>query len=595
VQIAPSTLNFSTAGQQATQTATITNTGSAAVSVTQLSSSSSEFSTSGINVPLSLAPGASARFQVAFRGSTTGTVSGTLTAMTAHGSRSRVKLSGGSNTAPQLSLSTTSVNYGSVLLHSSSKQGVTLQNSGQSAINISQLNVSGSAFSVSGLAVPATIPAGQSVVLEATFSPAAAGSVTGSLTITSNAQNPSATVALSGTGVAASYNMALSPASVNFGNVNVGSTATQTVTLSNTGNSGITISQLSASGSGISVSGLTAGATLTPSQSVALSLTYKPTASGGTTGSLSVTNSQGVSVSDAVAGSAVQAGISVTPTSANFGSVVTGNANTQTIQVSNNGTATLTISQAAVSGAGFSVRGLSLPLNLAPSQATNFNVQYAPTTAATVTGSLAITSNASGSPVNVPLSGTGVAASNTLSVSPASLSFSSVNDGSTSSKSLTLTNTGNSNVAISGVSITGTGFSILNGSGAVTLSPNQIASVSVQFAPATAGPATGSVTISSNATGSPASVSLSGTGVAPVSHSVALGWGASSSGVAGYNVYRSTVNGSSYSKVNSALLPGLSYSDSSVTSGTTYYYVATSVDSSGNESVYSNQVSATIP
>jgi hypothetical protein len=170
-----------------------------------------------------------------------------------------------------------------------------------------------------------------------------------------------------------------------------------------------------------------------------------------------------------------------------------------------------------------------------------------------------------------------------------------VTDGSSASQGITVTNTGNSSVAISGVSIKGTGFSILSGSGAVTLSPNQTTAVSVQFAPAVAGPATGTVSISSNATGSPAGVGLAGTGVAPAPHSVALGWIASSSTIAGYNVYRSTVSGSSYSKVNSSLVAGLSYSDSSVTGGTTYYYVATAVDSSGNESVYSNEVPATVP
>jgi fibronectin type 3 domain-containing protein len=83
--------------------------------------------------------------------------------------------------------------------------------------------------------------------------------------------------------------------------------------------------------------------------------------------------------------------------------------------------------------------------------------------------------------------------------------------------------------------------------------------------------------------------------VAPASHSVALGWIASSSTIVGYNVYRSAVSGGSYSKVNSSLVAGLSYSDTSVTGGATYYYVATAVDSSGNESSYSNEVPVAVP
>jgi fibronectin type 3 domain-containing protein len=99
----------------------------------------------------------------------------------------------------------------------------------------------------------------------------------------------------------------------------------------------------------------------------------------------------------------------------------------------------------------------------------------------------------------------------------------------------------------------------------------------------------------SNASGSPAAVSLSGTGVAPVQHSVALSWTASTSTVTGYNVYRGTVSGGPYTKINSSLITGLTYTDSTVVSGTQYFYVATAVDSSGNESVDSGAVSATVP
>jgi hypothetical protein len=77
-------------------------------------------------------------------------------------------------------------------------------------------------------------------------------------------------------------------------------------------------------------------------------------------------------------------------------------------------------------------------------------------------------------------------------------------------------------------------------------------------------------------------------------HSVALSWIASTSTVAGYNVYRSTVSGTQYAKVNSSLV-GLAYTDTTVLGGTLYYYVTTAVDASGNESAHSNEVSANIP
>ena len=173
--------------------------------------------------------------------------------------------------------------------------------------------------------------------------------------------------------------------------------------------------------------------------------------------------------------------------------------------------------------------------------------------------------------------------------------FRSTTGTSSPPQNVTITNTGNSNVAISQINLTGAGYSMTGGSAPVTLSPSQNITLVVQFSPTTTGSLPGSITVVSNATGSPATISLSGTGVAPVQHSVSLTWNASTSTVAGYNIYRSTVSGSGYTKINSSLVTTLTYTDSTVLSGTTYFYVTTAVDSAGTESTYSNQVSAAIP
>lgn len=78
-------------------------------------------------------------------------------------------------------------------------------------------------------------------------------------------------------------------------------------------------------------------------------------------------------------------------------------------------------------------------------------------------------------------------------------------------------------------------------------------------------------------------------------HSVSLSWTASTSTVVGYNIYRSTVSGGPYTKVNSTPVSGTTYTDQTVLGNTTYYYVATAVSSTGSESTYSNQVSASVP
>jgi fibronectin type 3 domain-containing protein len=60
-------------------------------------------------------------------------------------------------------------------------------------------------------------------------------------------------------------------------------------------------------------------------------------------------------------------------------------------------------------------------------------------------------------------------------------------------------------------------------------------------------------------------------------------------------VYRSTTSGSGYAKLTGSLVSVVNYTDPSVVNGTTYYYVTTAVDGSGNESTYSNEAVAVIP
>jgi fibronectin type 3 domain-containing protein len=88
---------------------------------------------------------------------------------------------------------------------------------------------------------------------------------------------------------------------------------------------------------------------------------------------------------------------------------------------------------------------------------------------------------------------------------------------------------------------------------------------------------------------------VSGSGAPPPQHSVALSWNASTSTVAGYNVYCGAISGGPYTRVNSTLDTTTAYTDTSVTGGQTYYYVVTAVDVTGGESAYSNQVQAVIP
>ncbi len=342
---------------------------------------------------------------------------------------------------------------------------------------------------------------------------------------------------------------------------------------------------------GMNIAGATSASYTTP---------VTTTADSGSAFRVMVSNASGTVTSTAatltVTGVAAP-GIQVSSNSMSFGNDPVGTNMSQALIVTNTGTAALSVTQVTESGSTeFTVGGLALPLSVGAGQKTTIPVNFLPTSIGAVSGSVSITNNASATPTSVTLSGSGVTATYTLNVSPTSLNFGNVTTGTSSaSQSVTVTNTGNSKVGISQIAAGGTGYSVTGGSTPVTLSPSQTLTLTTQFHPAVAGSVNGSISISSNATGSPAAVSLSGTGVATVQHSVALTWGSSPSTVSGYNVYRSTVNGSSYVKINSSLLTGLNYNDASVQSGNTYYYVTTAVDAAGNESSYSNQVSALIP
>jgi fibronectin type 3 domain-containing protein len=150
-------------------------------------------------------------------------------------------------------------------------------------------------------------------------------------------------------------------------------------------------------------------------------------------------------------------------------------------------------------------------------------------------------------------------------------------------------------VTISSASASTSEFSISGLTLPLTLSAGQSKSFTVTFTPQASGSASATLSVSSNASNSSASQGLTGTGAAAVQHSVSLSWNASTGTVAGYNIYRGTVSGGPYSKVNSALDVITSYTDSTVQSGSTYYYVTTAVDGSGKESAQSNQVQVVIP
>jgi len=407
-----------------------------------------------------------------------------------------------------------------------------------------------------------------------------------------------------------SQQIVTAPSALGFGNVLLGSSLTQAVSITNTGSASLSLSNVSANGTGYAVSGLTCPFTLSPGQSALLNVTFTPPAVGSDSGSVLVSastqtwkrrrkwgyaSSTTTTATVALSGSGILAAgqISASPTTLSFGNLPPGTSQTLNETLTNTGTTSITISQASMSSAMFTASTLSLPSTLGAGNSVTFGVVFTPNAAGSITGKLSIFSDASNPQLNIALSGS-ESALGQLTLSPANLNFGNVSTGSKASLSGTL-NAAGSSVTISSGTSNSAEFLLGGIALPVTLAAGQSVPFTVTFSPQSSGSASASLSFASNATNSPATESLSGSGVAPVQHSVDLSWGASSSSnVQGYNVYRAGVSGGPYATVVSAN-SGTTFVDGSVQSGQAYYYVVTAVDTSGTESVYSNQVQAVIP
>jgi P pilus assembly chaperone PapD len=593
-----SSLNFGSllVGSSASQAFTLTNAGTGSVNVSQVAATGAGFQVTGFSGGITLAPGQSLPLTANFAPAVAGAAAGSISVVsTATNSPATIALSG-TGIQPQISVTPSSVSFGNITVGANGSQTISIRNTGTATLTVTQASLAGTGFTSSGLVLPLSIPAGGSSAFTVGFAPASAGTFSGSITLISNAPTSSLVIPLSGAGVAATLQLSVSPTSLSFGSVATGSTASQSATISNTGNSSVAISQIGATGTGFSTSGIALPVTLAAGQSKSFSVTFTPASAGSLSGSVTVvSNATNSPATITLSGAGIQPQISVIPSSISFGSVTVGVSNTQTITIRNAGTATLTVTQASLAGTGFTSSGLVLPLSIPAGGSSAFTVGFAPASAGSFSGSITFVSNTPNSPLVVPISGTGVASILQLSASPASLSFGSLTTGTSATQSVTISNTGNSSVSISQVSASGAGFSTSGIALPLSLAAGQSTSFSVSFAPASAGSLAGSVTVVSNATNSPLVVALSGTGVAPVSHAVSLSWTPSSSTYSGFNIYRGTTSGGPYTRLDTSVVSATSYVDSGVSSGSTYYYVATEVDSSGTESAYSGEVSAKIP
>jgi len=511
----------------------------------------------------------------------------------------------GTGTAPGVSLSATTVTFGSQLIGTiSPAQTVTVTNNGNAALGISSLVVTG----VNPGDFPETttcgssVEAGRSCAISVTFAPTASGSRAATVTITDNVGDSSQIVSLTGTGTNPA--VSLTPNSLVFGSQNLGTTsAPQSVTLNNTGNGTLNVSGIAMTGAnpGDFTETSTCGGSVAAGGNCTIAVTFTPSSAGTRSASMTITDNAGsspqtISLTGTGASAAAVAGLS--PSNLTFGSQpITTSSAPQTITLSNTGSAALNITGLALAGtnAGDFAQTNTCGSSVAASGSCSISVTFTPAATGARTAAVSISDNATGSPQTVSLSGTGTTPA--VSVSPTSLSFGSqaVATGSTA-QTVTLTNSGNATLSITSLVSTGANasdFAETADTCGSSVAAGGNCTIEVTFTPSASGQRTAILSITDNTSGSPQTVSLSGTG----SHDVILSWAASgTSGVVGYNVYRGTTSGGeSSTPLNSTPINGITYVDANVTAGATYYYSVTAVGPDGAQSAASAETLATVP
>ncbi len=313
----------------------------------------------------------------------------------------------------------------------------------------------------------------------------------------------------------------LNPSSLSFGNQTVGTTsAPQAIQLTNNQSGNLTISSISTAAP-FAVSSQTCGtlpgAVVGPGASCTINVTFAPTVTGSQSGTLTVSDdAPGGSQSASLGGSGVSAGspvVKLSATSLTFATTVLNTTTAaKTITLTNTGTATLNIASIAVTG-DFAKSATTCGATVAVSASCTVSITFKPTAIGTRTGTLSFTDNATNSPQNVSLTGTGTQ----VAFSPTSLGFPRTVVGqSSATKTLTITNKGTTTLTFTAAfAITGTNpgdFAIVSNTCGSTLAAATSCAVGVQFKPTAINARKATLSVSDNGGGSPQLVTLSGTG-----------------------------------------------------------------------------------
>jgi hypothetical protein len=292
--------------------------------------------------------------------------------------------------------------------------------------------------------------------------------------------------------------------------------------------------------------------------------------------------------------------LSAAPSRIDFSSVPVGGNSSQTVRVSNTGQMPIIIRKIFAVGGGISVAGLNQPIVLGTGEAVTVNVAFQPDALNKTTGKLVVVGDhgeaSDATRLELDVDGEGVTPKRELTVEEDSLDFGSVQTGSLVTRTMRVTNTGNDAVQIKEARVSGQGFVVRGGTG-LTLGAGESTELEVSFQPSAPGSREAQLELNSTAENSPNRVPVHGDAERKSDHTVTIRWQNSESETAGqgYYLYRGTAAQGPFTKLNETPLPVAEYTDETLSAGQKYFYVVTTLDNNGNESDFSEPITADVP
>jgi hypothetical protein len=416
-----------------------------------------------------------------------------------------------SGTGTGFSVDRRSVAFGNVQVGGNSRDSVVVSNAGGTTLSISNVASGNGAFAVSPTS--ASIAAAGSAKFYITFTPANTTTQTGGVIFTHNAASSPDTVAVSGTGTRPGF--ALSRKAIPFGFVPLGGNRLDSVIVTDTGKAALVIGNVASSNATFTVN--PTSATVQPAQARTFYITFTPANTNAQSGNIVFThNAPGAHDTVAVSGTGGLAQFSVTRRSVPFGIVALGSNKLDSVSVTDSGVVALVISSVTSSNGRFTVNPTNATIQ--PSQSRKFYFTFTPANTSPQSGTIVFNHNAPGLHDTITVSGAG--GTSGFSLNRKTVQFGSVVVGGSTIDSVTVADTGMAPLVINSVTSSNGRFTVnpLN----ATIQPSGIRTFTITFAPLNTNPQNGNLVFNHNAPGLHDTVTVSGTGTAPLSAPVLL-------------------------------------------------------------------------